>query len=55
MQSSESGTRALILVPTRELAEQVSKHIGELTVYCREEISVLNLAAAANVSVPSQM
>ncbi|KAI8805680.1 P-loop containing nucleoside triphosphate hydrolase protein [Cladochytrium replicatum] len=38
--------RALILVPTRELAEQVTRHIQDLTMYCNKEITALNLALA---------
>ncbi|TPX50791.1 hypothetical protein SeMB42_g01245 [Synchytrium endobioticum] len=52
--SSGTCTRALLLVPTRELAEQITKHVYELTAYCREEISVVNLAGTDNVSVGSQ-
>ncbi|KAJ2112341.1 ATP-dependent DNA/RNA helicase, partial [Coemansia sp. RSA 921] len=37
-------TRALILVPTRELAEQVSKYVTDLTKFCGKEISAVNIA-----------
>ncbi|KAF8623207.1 hypothetical protein AX15_006445 [Amanita polypyramis BW_CC] len=37
--------RALILVPTRELAEQVSTHLRKLLVYCEKEILVSNVAS----------
>nr|GAT59545.1 predicted protein [Mycena chlorophos] len=40
-----SATRALILVPTRELAEQVSAYLKRLLVYCEEEMSVSNVAS----------
>ncbi|KAJ1727614.1 ATP-dependent DNA/RNA helicase [Coemansia biformis] len=37
-------TRALILVPTRELAEQVTKYIVGLIKFCGKEIAVVNIA-----------
>ncbi|KAJ2079612.1 ATP-dependent DNA/RNA helicase [Coemansia sp. RSA 988] len=37
-------TRALILVPTRELAEQVTKYISDLIKFCGKEIAVVNIA-----------
>ncbi|KAJ2607272.1 ATP-dependent DNA/RNA helicase [Coemansia sp. RSA 1365] len=37
-------TRALILVPTRELAEQVTKYIMDLIKFCGKEITVVNIA-----------
>ncbi|KAJ3030609.1 ATP-dependent DNA/RNA helicase [Rhizophlyctis rosea] len=49
--STPPSTRALILVPTRELAEQVHRHITELTLYCSKEVTSVNLATAdANVA-----
>ncbi|KAF8347774.1 P-loop containing nucleoside triphosphate hydrolase protein [Amanita rubescens] len=44
---SESGrtTRVLILVPTRELAEQVYTYLTKLLVYCEKEILVSNVAS----------
>ncbi|KAI9323236.1 P-loop containing nucleoside triphosphate hydrolase protein [Dichotomocladium elegans] len=41
---NEPGIRALILVPTRELAEQVTKHIKKLIVYAKDAVKVVNLA-----------
>jgi ATP-dependent RNA helicase DDX56/DBP9 len=38
-------TRALVLVPTRELAEQVTTHMSKLLVYCEKEIIVVNVAS----------
>ncbi|KAG5519934.1 hypothetical protein PMAC_000211 [Pneumocystis sp. 'macacae'] len=38
-------TRSIILVPTRDLADQVVKNIKELTLYCRKIVRVVNLAA----------
>ncbi|KAG2223700.1 hypothetical protein INT45_007278 [Circinella minor] len=40
----EQAIKALILVPTRELAQQVTKHIQKLAVYAKELIRVVNLA-----------
>ncbi|KAI8319013.1 ATP-dependent RNA helicase dbp9 [Martensiomyces pterosporus] len=42
--SDRKKTRSLILVPTRELAEQVTKYIGDLTKFCGKEVSTLNIA-----------
>lgn len=39
--------RALILVPTKELSEQVSKHLRQLLVYCEKIVSVANLVSGA--------
>ncbi len=43
---SKQVTRAIILVPTRELAEQVSNHLKSLLKYC-EGITSVNAAAGA--------
>ncbi|KAL1745190.1 P-loop containing nucleoside triphosphate hydrolase protein [Schizophyllum fasciatum] len=43
--SEEPATRALILVPTRELAEQVNAHLKKLLAYCEGEVSVINVAS----------
>ena len=43
---SRQVTRAIILVPTRELAEQVSNHLKSLLHYC-EGITSVNAAAGA--------
>ncbi|RKO85649.1 P-loop containing nucleoside triphosphate hydrolase protein, partial [Blyttiomyces helicus] len=51
--SAKEAVRALILVPTRELAEQVHRHIRDLTLYCSKEISSVNLASA-DVSLTNQ-
>ena len=36
---ASSATRALILVPTRELSEQVSSHLRGILAYCADEVS----------------
>ncbi|KAI0675927.1 DEAD-domain-containing protein [Trametes maxima] len=45
--SRRQGTRALVLVPTRELAEQVSAHLRSLLSYCEGEITVANVSAGS--------
>lgn len=42
--SSESCTAALILVPTRELADQVAKAIESFSAFCTKEIQVVKLS-----------
>ncbi|KAJ3190395.1 ATP-dependent DNA/RNA helicase [Gaertneriomyces sp. JEL0708] len=42
--NAEPAVRALIMVPTRELAEQVSRHVKVLTTYCSDKVSVVNIA-----------
>ncbi|KAJ6515599.1 ATP-dependent RNA helicase dbp9 [Mycena sanguinolenta] len=39
------ATRALILVPTRELSEQVSAYLKGLLAYCEEDVAISNVAA----------
>ncbi|KAI0339457.1 DEAD-domain-containing protein [Trametopsis cervina] len=41
--SDHANTRALILVPTRELSEQVSTHLRGLTTYCDKEVTHINV------------
>jgi superfamily II DNA/RNA helicase len=41
------GVRALVLVPTRELCEQVRDHIQTLTFYCARVVAVAMLTADA--------
>ncbi|OZJ05610.1 hypothetical protein BZG36_01467 [Bifiguratus adelaidae] len=50
-----SRVRSIILVPTRELAEQVTGHIEALAEYCTKEIKVLNLAGAASIQQQQPM
>ncbi|KAI8641604.1 P-loop containing nucleoside triphosphate hydrolase protein [Parasitella parasitica] len=40
----EPSIKALVLVPTRELAEQVTNHINKLLVYANQLVKVVNLA-----------
>ncbi|THH20440.1 hypothetical protein EUX98_g8583 [Antrodiella citrinella] len=42
---NSSSIRALILVPTRELSEQVSAHLRGLLTYCADEVSVCNVCS----------
>ncbi|KAJ7766488.1 ATP-dependent RNA helicase dbp9 [Mycena maculata] len=42
---ASQATRALILVPTRELSEQVSTYLKGLLVYCEDQVTFSNLAA----------
>ncbi|KAI0083853.1 DEAD-domain-containing protein [Irpex rosettiformis] len=46
--SSSEGTRALILVPTRELSEQVSAHLRGLLTYCDKEVTYANVCGGAS-------
>lgn len=39
------ATRALILVPTRELSEQISAFLSRLLVYCETDVSISNVAS----------
>ncbi|RXW23056.1 hypothetical protein EST38_g2815 [Candolleomyces aberdarensis] len=39
------ATRALILVPTRELSEQVTAYLKTLLVYCEDEVSLCNVSS----------
>ncbi|KAJ3156781.1 ATP-dependent DNA/RNA helicase [Geranomyces michiganensis] len=38
--AASTGCKALILVPTKELAEQVLKHVKDLTLYAKEVVAV---------------
>lgn len=51
LSSKSNSTKGLILVPTRELAQQVTGHIRELAMYC--SIKVCNIATEGSLS--SQM
>jgi ATP-dependent RNA helicase DDX56/DBP9 len=45
--STEAAVRALVLVPTNELCEQVCAQLEELLYYAADQVSVLSLAPAA--------
>lgn len=49
-----TGIEALVLVPTRELAEQVHRHIEDLTIYCAEKVKTVNIAVG-DTNLASQM
>ena len=51
IESATKKTTALILVPTRELAEQVSKAASRLLAFCSPEVSVVNLAQKTSDAV----
>lgn len=42
---SASGMRALLLVPSRDLAKQVVDTLAELMIYCPKDLHVVNLAS----------
>lgn len=46
-----SATRALILVPSRELAEQATRQLNEVLTYCKDMIQVANIARPVKSSV----
>ncbi|KAF9054463.1 P-loop containing nucleoside triphosphate hydrolase protein [Panaeolus papilionaceus] len=47
-------TRSLILVPTRELAEQVYSYLKKLSVYCDKDVLISNAASMATASLQRQ-
>ena len=49
--ASSKKTTALILVPTRELAEQVSKTASRLLAFCSSDVSIVNLAQKTSDAV----
>ncbi|KAL7748055.1 ATP-dependent DNA/RNA helicase [Sorochytrium milnesiophthora] len=49
--SSSSSKLALILVPTRELAEQVASVVRDLSAYCSKDIKYVNLATDAKLAM----
>ena len=46
-----AGTRALVLVPTRELAEQAHRQLRDVLTYCHDEVQVANLARSVSNAV----
>ncbi|KAH9840288.1 DEAD-domain-containing protein [Rhodofomes roseus] len=53
--SSRQATRALILVPTRELSEQVYGHLNGLLAYCEKEITVANASTASSTQLQKSL
>jgi ATP-dependent RNA helicase DDX56/DBP9 len=49
--SAERLTRAIILVPTKELCEQVTSHLKQLCKYCEEDVHVVNLSQGSPAMV----
>lgn len=46
----EQAVRALILVPTKELGQQVQAMIRQLTVYCARDVRVADISGKADLS-----
>ncbi|KAJ2780119.1 ATP-dependent DNA/RNA helicase [Coemansia javaensis] len=49
------ATRALVLVPTRELAEQVTNYAAGLTRFCDRDVAVVNIAGSAPLHVQAPL
>ncbi|XP_041087927.1 probable ATP-dependent RNA helicase DDX56 [Polyodon spathula] len=47
---TEQAVRALILVPSKELGQQVQKMIRELTAFCARDVRVVDLSGQAELS-----
>nr|XP_033805488.1 probable ATP-dependent RNA helicase DDX56 isoform X1 [Geotrypetes seraphini] len=47
---SEQAVRAVILVPTKELGQQVGQMIRQLTAYCARDVRVADVSGLADVS-----
>ncbi|NP_001084622.1 DEAD-box helicase 56 L homeolog [Xenopus laevis] len=50
MMVSEQAIRVIILVPTKELGQQVQQMIRQLTVYCARDIKVADISGQADIS-----
>jgi ATP-dependent RNA helicase DDX56/DBP9 len=50
LSNSTQSIQALILVPTRELAEQVNQHIIDLTKFCAKEVKSVNISVGDHLS-----
>ncbi|KAF8316774.1 ATP-dependent RNA helicase dbp9 [Clavulina sp. PMI_390] len=46
--TQDDSTRGLILVPTKELAEQVTAYLRKLLIYCEKTVKVTNVASGAS-------
>lgn len=53
--SSEHKIKSIILVPTRELATQVTQFMEKLVVFCGKQIKLLNLASGVSETVQSSL
>ncbi|KZV91515.1 ATP-dependent RNA helicase dbp9 [Exidia glandulosa HHB12029] len=51
--AAQSATRALILVPTRELSEQVSSLLKGLLQYCEKDVTYVNVATGTTAHLKS--
>ncbi|KAB5594799.1 ATP-dependent RNA helicase [Ceratobasidium theobromae] len=49
--NAHQATRAVVLVPTRELADQVTKYLKGLLAYCDKEVNAVNIAGGSSVHV----
>lgn len=45
--NDKKSIQALVLVPTRELAEQVTLHLEKILIYCQKHIKCVNLASSS--------
>jgi ATP-dependent RNA helicase DDX56/DBP9 len=48
VENAQQAARAVILVPTRELADQVTKYLKGLLAYCNKDIKAVNIAGGAS-------
>ncbi|CAE7172983.1 unnamed protein product [Rhizoctonia solani] len=46
--NAQQATRAVILVPTRELADQVTKYLKGLLAYCDKDVTAVNVAGGSS-------
>ncbi|KAJ1306954.1 hypothetical protein OPQ81_007934 [Rhizoctonia solani] len=46
--NAQQATRAVILVPTRELADQVTKYLKGLLAYCDKDVTAVNIAGGSS-------
>lgn len=53
--SGNSGIQSIVLVPTRELSNQVAQFLEKLTAYCKNEIKLLDLLANYSDQVISSL
>ncbi|XP_029460043.1 probable ATP-dependent RNA helicase DDX56 isoform X2 [Rhinatrema bivittatum] len=54
MSVSQQSVRVLILVPTKELGQQVQQMIRQLTAYCARDVRVADVSGLVDVSAQSQ-